>query len=377
MSFFTDLGAEKKKLAKRRFLYLLLIPAAFLLKWLMSLSPDFTEKYYSRKIYPFIMQPISRFTGIFPFSVAEISVIILVIYFIGQLVSSVRKSISHKKWFFFIDFLSKASIVVSILFFLQTIMWGINYERITFADNAGIVVEKYSVDELEELCTELIMNANALREKVREDNNGIMRVDGGFRSLAKRAHLGYEAAQKKYPFLSGIYGRPKPVILSKLMSYSNIIGMYTGITGEANIDTDIPDMELPSTIMHELAHQRGFAHEDEANFIAYITCMSHPDIDFQYSGAVLALEYSMNALYRIDSERYFRLMENYSPGLMDDLRNQQKYWSQYQGIMKKVANSINDTYLKISGEKDGVQSYGRMVDLLLAEFKINQSINQP
>ncbi|NMA67715.1 MAG: DUF3810 domain-containing protein, partial [Clostridiaceae bacterium] len=80
---------------------------------------------------------------------------------------------------------------------------------------------------------------------------------------------------------------------------------------------------------------------------------------------------SMNALYRVDPERYFALIEHYSPKLLNDLRDQQKYWIQFQGVMKKVANSINDTYLKLNGEKDGVQSYGRMVDLLLAEYKNN------
>ncbi|NLM76047.1 MAG: DUF3810 domain-containing protein [Clostridiaceae bacterium] len=371
MSFFKYSPPEMKKLCIYRYLSLLLIPVAFLIKWLMSLDPVFTEKYYSRKIYPFIMQPISRFTGLFPFSVAEIAVILIVFYFIYQLVSAIIKSIRRRKWVFIINFLSKAAFAASIYIFLQTILWGINYERITFAENAGIIVEKYSVDELEELCKELINNANSMREKVTEDENGIMCVDGGFKSLARRAHLGYEEAQKKYPFLSGKYGKPKPVILSKLMSHSNIIGIYTGITGEANIDTDIPDMELPSTIMHELAHQRGFANEDEANFIAYVTCLHHPDIDFQYSGTILALQYSMNALYRTESERYFKLIEFYSPKLLNDFMDQKKYWDQYQGTIKKVANSINDTFLKINGVKDGVQSYGRMVDLLLAEARSN------
>ena len=42
------------------------------------------------------------------------------------------------------------------------------------------------------------------------------------------------------------------------------------------------------------------------------------------------------------------------------------------GTGKKVADKINDTYLKLHGEEDGVQSYGRMVDLLLAVYRKNR-----
>lgn len=353
----------------KKFLYLLLIPLSFLLKWLMGTNPEFTENYYSRGIYPFIMQPLSRMIGLIPFSLAEILVIFLIIYILYSLISSVIKSIRHRKWIYIVTFAGFMAKLFSILFLLQTLLWGINYERLTFAQNAGIQVRESSVDELEELCKSLIHDANTLRDQVKLDQSGVMKNNGNFKDLTRRAPLGYKEAQKEYPFLRGDYGRPKPVLLSRLMSHSNIIGIYTGITGEANIDIDITDMELPSTIMHEMAHQRGFAHEDEANFISYITCMAHPDIDFKYSGTMLALIHSMNALYNADPERYQMLMAEYGEGLLNDLRNQQQYWSQFQGPAKKVADKINDTYLKLHGEEDGVQSYGRMVDLLLAEYR--------
>ncbi len=175
--------------------------------------------------------------------------------------------------------------------------------------------------------------------------------------------------EQEYLFLSGKYGPPKPVLLSRLMSHSNIIGIYSCLTGEANIDIDIPEIAIASTAMHEMAHQRGFAREDEANYIAYKTCMAHPDVDFKYSGSVMALQYSMNALYDDNPDRYFEIASNYSPGYLRDLEAQREYWKQFQGITKEVADKMNDTYLKLNGQEDGVKSYGRMIDLLLAEYK--------
>ncbi|MEI3307330.1 MAG: DUF3810 family protein [Eggerthella lenta] len=38
-----------------------------------------------------------------------------------------------------------------------------------------------------------------------------------------------------------------------------------------------------------------------------------------------------------------------------------------RGPGQDVSNAANDTYLKANNQSDGMRSYGRMVDLLLAE----------
>jgi len=40
--------------------------------------------------------------------------------------------------------------------------------------------------------------------------------------------------------------------------------------------------------------------------------------------------------------------------------------------VSEVANQINDTYLKVNGQSDGVKSYDRMVDLLVSYRKTEQ-----
>ena len=46
-----------------------------------------------------------------------------------------------------------------------------------------------------------------------------------------------------------------------------------------------------------------------------------------------------------------------------------RYGGQY------FSNKINDTYLKANAQSDGVKSYGRMVDLLLAKYRKDQEKN--
>ena len=43
------------------------------------------------------------------------------------------------------------------------------------------------------------------------------------------------------------------------------------------------------------------------------------------------------------------------------------FWQKYEGPVAEKAEAVNDTYLKSNKQEDGVKSYGRMVDLLIAE----------
>lgn len=358
-----------KKTRIWKLLFLLLIPLAVLIRKVLSLNPEFTEMHYSRSVYKYIMQPISIVTGVFPFSVAELMVIVLILFISLRIIFLSIKAIKLRKVSLFLPFVLNIIMVGSLWFFIQVVVWNINYERLPFSELSGINVEESSIDELEALCVWQIEVTNELRGQVFEGENQIMQMPGSYQSIFERAQEGYTVLEEKFPFLKGRYGRAKPLLFSSLMSHLNFTGIYSCLTGEANINIDAPQMSLAATTMHEMAHQRGFAREDEANYIAYLACMAHSDVNFKYSGSSMALQYCMNALYAEDPDKYFKLVESYSHAYSRDLMDRQAYWQQFQGKTQQLATKMNDTYLKLNGQQDGVKSYGRMVDLLLAEYK--------
>lgn len=196
-----------------------------------------------------------------------------------------------------------------------------------------------------------------------------MLLPGSLTDTFKSASKGYLEAAKIYPELGGTYSRPKGVVFSRVLTLLEFQGIHCPLTQEANINTEISDCMIPSTACHEMAHQRGFAREDEANYIAYLTCSKHPDADFQYSGELLALIYSMNALYDADKEKFTQIHEKYSPGIIRDLAADRKFWQSFKGPVGNISSTLNDAYLKTNKQKDGVKSYGRMVDLLIAQYR--------
>lgn len=351
--------------------FVLLLPLAILLTFIASKYPSLVERYYTTTIYLYVSQIVSSITGVIPFSVAELILIIGTITIGWGIALHVKTVIYNRQnWIPMIkSHLLVVTVFTTVVYFLFVVSWGLNYHRVPLASIIDLEIEKSSVEELEALSKYLVEQANELREYVEVNNEGLMFVSSGIRDIFKRADIGFYEAAKQYPEFAGNYGRPKPVLFSRFLSYQKIGGFYFPFTGEANVNIDGPHFTIPFVALHEMAHQRGFAREDEANFIAYVTAMMHPDYDYQYSGTMLALNYVMNALRRQDIDRYQAILESYSPGVKRDFDDWRQQSQRFDGFISKVSNRVNNVYLQANAQSDGVQSYGRMVDLLLANYR--------
>ncbi|MDQ2087334.1 DUF3810 domain-containing protein [Herbivorax sp. ANBcel31] len=351
---------------------ILLAPLGYLIFFLSSFTPGIVEKIYSNGVFKAIARFFSLLTGFIPISIVELLIISIVVFFLVKFIMLIIKAIKTPSNIFKIlgNVFVNILVIASITYFSFMLLWGINYQRLPFSATSNLDTSPATTQELAEVCENLLTKANQLRELVDEDENGIMILSTDMNSALKRAHKGYENAQKVYPNLNyKNYGRPKGVIYSEVLSYLGIGGIYSVFTGEANVNIDVPHPGIPFTTCHEIAHQIGFAREDEANFIGYIACKFHPDVDFQYSGIFSALRYASNALYTHDREKYWKLRENFSDGILRDINAISEYWQQYETPAREISSSINDAYLKSNMQSDGVKSYGRMVDLLIAEYR--------
>lgn len=365
---------------KFKYLSLLLFPIALFINYLSSKFPGLVDKYYSSYINKYMVTTLSKLSGIFPISLYEVTMYIIVSCIVIVIIRIIIAIAKDKKIVFSLvkNYILNILSIVSIIYFLFIILWGINYNRTPLetiiianynkTNNENILTKKHSVDDLINLYNYLIDNANETRKEVSENKHGIMTCNTPYKETISRAQLGIDNIDYFIPQLSGDYSTPKYVLSSKLMCYTGITGIYFPFTGEANINIAVPDLYIPSTTLHEMAHQRGFASEDEANFIGYLASINHPDADFKYSGYILALNHTANALYKVDYNSYKNLSKRISTSVLMDLKNNQEFWKKYEGKVDEISSKFNDSYLKANGVKDGSASYGKMVDLLLTYY---------
>ena len=92
-------------------------------------------------------------------------------------------------------------------------------------------------------------------------------------------------------------------------------------------------------------------------------------MDFRYSGTFSAGLYALTALGTVDRQAYDRLRRGLTDPQRRDLAALAAWRARYESRLGDVHEKVNDAYLKTQGQPDGVRSYGRMVDLLLAEWR--------
>ncbi len=369
-------GRARRYPGRRPWVLLAVALLAFAVLRLSAAAPQLVETLYSRGLFPPIGQALNLLSGLVPFSLAEAIVWSLPVAVIVWLAATARRALRAPRGERLrllgrrlVVSLLTLVVALSAVYAAFVVLWGLNYGRRPFAQIAGLEVRPASVDELTSLCGALIDRANALRLEVKEDPAGVMTLDDTIQETLARAQLGYDRVAAIYPALGGRYAHPKGVLSSGLWSYTGIEGMYFPFTGEANVNTAIPASALPFAACHEMAHQRGFAREDEANYIGYLACRFHPDADFRYSGTLAAATEAMHQLYRYDPDRHAELAARYGTAVGRDLAYESAFWQAHEGRVSEATNRVNDSYLKANGQAEGVQSYGRMVDLLLAEYR--------
>lgn len=156
------------------------------------------------------------------------------------------------------------------------------------------------------------------------------------------------------------------------MTYTHISGVYTFFTGEANVNVNYPDFNTPFTMAHEMAHQRGIAREDEANFVAFLVCMESDDEYIRYSALTNMLQYMGNALYSADSSLYSKLYGSYYPdNVKAEFRAYSTFFDKYRDSgVSNVVENVNDTFLGSQGQTHGTRSYGLVVELFTSYYDI-------
>lgn len=365
---------KSNKYVLKRLLLVLLIPLCIAIANIASESPKTVEVLYSGKFYSFFAQHYSRLFSFLPFSFSELLLFLLVLFVAGDIIRQVFLIIKYgkRRLFYIVKDITNVLVFVSLVYVFFIAAWGLNYYRLPFAVLAGYDVRPAGKAELEAVCKILTENANELRSRLQENEQGVMRLPYKPAAVLNKVNSEYKKIAASFPELAGNYGRPKIVVYPELMSYLGISGIYSPFTAEANVNMDIPDATLPSTACHEAAHLRGFAREDEANYIAYITCMGSDDLNFRYSGTLDAIIYSMNALSNTDRDSYLKLAAGYSDGVKRDLDAIDEYWSRYSGPAERASNKVNNAYLKSNKQADGVASYDRMVQLLIGQYRMNK-----
>ena len=315
-------------------------------------------------------QSLGRISYLVDFSVMEVVCVALVIavpvYVIWQTVSVIRAKGRRRERAYGAVLLTVCLAMtcwVGLCFFL-----GIDSYADGFQEKSGIYAQPVAPEELLAVTLYFTDNLAEAADKVERDEAGAFSVPRE-RILAGSTQA-YNWVDEEFPFLAFDDPGVKPIRFSRVMSALDFTGMYCPFTGESNVNMDSPACLLASTVSHELAHQRGITSEQEANFLAILAATTCGDDTYAYAGWLSGYINLSNAVYRISPELYRTIWSMLPETVQEDLRRQSDYWDQFRDkTPQKVSNQVYDSFLKGYNQELGIQSYGTVVDLLVAYYK--------
>jgi hypothetical protein len=343
-----------------------IIPQVLIVK-LLSNYPKFIETYYSNGLYQFTSKIFRFVFGWLPFSVGDVFYTIAGIYIMRWIYINRKRIISDTK-----SWLTDIFIVVSLVYFMFHLFWGMNYYRLPLHKTLNLE-NTYTTEELIEVTEKLIEISNSVHIKITQNDTNKVEIPLNKKELLKSTTNGYMALAKIYPQLDYSPSSIKLSLYSLPLTYMGFGGYLNPFTNEAQIDGLIPLYKYPTTASHEIAHQVGYAAENETNFIGCLAAINNDNIYFKYSGYIFALKHCLNEIYRRDKDKYKSLVKLVNKGIIKNYLESQTFWESYQNPMEPIFKSTFNSFLKANNQDKGIESYSYVVALFVNYFKDNHS----
>ena len=346
--------------------WILLILLTIAIKW-VSLYPDFVEKNYSLGVYPLISR-VQRFLfGWIPVSIGDLVygfLWLVVFYKTWILIRDLfRKKVNRA---YLLSGMQQIFFFILFVYVFFNLLWALNYNRTGIAGQLGLEVKKYSVADLDTLTRAMESKLNYYAQFVTEAQRDSFNKK---KRLFHEAELAYKQASATYPFLSFNGNSVKPSLFSYLGNYLGFQGYYNPFSGEAQVNTTVPRFIEPFVTAHEIAHQLGYARENEANFVGFLATHRYPNNAFLYSVYYDMYNYCIIELGASDTTLARASIERIHPQVKKDIKEYRAFYRKYRNPIEPIIMWGYGEYLKANNQPEGKRSYNQVVLWLVAYYK--------
>ncbi|HEX5025836.1 MAG TPA: DUF3810 domain-containing protein [Agriterribacter sp.] len=339
---------------------------------LFAFFPGAVENWYSTGIYPYIGAAIRTIFAFFPFSAGDSLYIFLFSFAVWTVIRLIKKIRRERlSWLLQKSAWLKTSCFCLLLYIIFNLTWGLNYDRKGIHYQMGFTREKYSKEELLFINDILVQQVNASKaiivdHKIAYPSN---------KALNTETQKAFTQVAQMHPFLEYTHPSIKASFFNSINNYFGISGYYNPFTGEAQTNTAIPPFLQPFVNCHEVAHQLGYAKENEANFAGYLVATASGNTLFMYSAYFDLFLYANRNLYTIDSIAANHFLQQLHPGVKNDIEILKAYYKKYENPIEPAVNWVYDKYLRANDQPSGMATYNEVVADLIAYYKKMGKLN--
>lgn len=355
---------NNEKYSSQKFIQLWLIPIVltfFLI--VISFFPTVVENYYSTGLYPHISKFQRKIFGLLNFSIGDVFYFLVIFTLLKKIIKLIRFIIKKDARKNFGNSLLIGLRTILWLFIFFQILWGLNYYRTGIAHQLKIDKEDYTKQDVELLICDIVQKLNTIRPLISNDSL----PQPSFKNIIEEAIQLYDTIKPTYHFINYQNNAVKKSLFSNVSHYIGFTGYYNPFSGEAQLSTNIPKILAPYIVCHEIAHQLGYAQEDEANFVGYLVCSKSANLYFQYSVYVDLYKYAATELLMMNEKNTHAWELNSL--VRKDLKDIRSFFLSQENKLEPFMTALYGQYLKANRQSKGLDSYNDVIGLLISKKK--------
>lgn len=334
-----------------------------------GLDENRVESSYSNRFY----LPVSRFlrliTGKAPFSIGDIFYGLLTGWLIWQVILFLRRVFKKEdrlsKWPYYRKAGYRLLLFCCSMYIIFNTLWGLNYNRKGIGYQLGLEKSPYSNEELNTINRLLCDRINASKSQLLIQYPDYPEN----RELFNMVGLAYRKLEIGYPFLQYEPVSLKASMWGWLGNYTGFTGYYNPFSGEAQVNTTIPRFLHPFIACHEVAHQLGYAKENEASFVGFMAAKASGNALLQYSTYLDLFVHANRNLYYADSVSAKKYRNSLSVAVMADLKTWAEFNRSHRSFIEPLISWIYDKYLKGNRQPEGLLSYDEVTGFIINYYK--------
>lgn len=329
-------------------------------------NPEWVEKSYSNQIYSGFSRFLRALFGWIPFSFGDMLYLAAIVWIIWRVINFFVLLFSKKLTLLWLKASAFRLLLICIsVYIVFNLFWGLNYNRKGITTQLNLQATPIDTADLKDLQNLLLLRLN-------ESKSACMAAGNAYpsnRQMFTRAVRCYDSLAVQYPFLEYQGTSIKSSLYGWWGNYLGFTGYYDPFTGEAQVNTTVPAFMRPYTTCHEMAHQLGYAKEEEANFVGYLAVMASNDTLFHYSAYLDLFVYANRELYFVDSVSAKTAAAQLSPAVKADIREWRAFLKKHQNPFEPVIQWMYGNYLKANKQPRGMFSYNEVIVDLIAYYK--------
>jgi hypothetical protein len=338
-----------------RFLSLFIILTAAALA-AAPLPAAVVERYYADWFYPALQARLTSWANASSLALFDFIVAVGLVAIVIVLWRSLRRALRGRQVMPALRGLMTAAAIVAAAYLWFQFVWGFNYARPPLEESIGYDRTRVNPDAVRALAERAVQETN--RGYAPAHAAGFPEIGDVPPTLAQSFHAVERRLGRPQPTVPG---RPKRTVFGVLFRASGTSGMHAPFMLETLLNPDLTPPERPEVLAHEWAHLAGYAPEADASFVGLLAALG-ADPGARYSAWLSLVFEAAGQLPRAERQRILGALE---PGPRKDQEAIARRLQSRVETVERVSWQTYDRYLKAQGVREGLQSYSRVVQLVI------------